>query len=145
MTAIQALLIPVGDDVYALDASVVREVVTEPVPTPVPTAPSFILGLFNLRGEVVPLFDTAALIGVGRLTNVTFVAVVTTSCGLAGLVVSGLPRVAKLEEHVGPSDLRATLGMYVVDERVTVLLDVEALLASEQAASGLIDARGPAS
>ena len=143
MSGVQALLIPVGDDIYALDASVVREVVTEPIPTRLPTAPAFILGVFNLRGEVVPLFDTATLIGVGRMTSVTFVAVVTTSSGLAGLVVSGLPKVARLDEHLGPSDLRATLGMYVIENRVAVLLDVEALLTVLDLASGSVDARGP--
>ena len=128
MTAIQALLIPVGDNMYALDATAVREVVTEPLPTRVPTAPPWILGVFNLRGEVVPLFDTAAIIGVGRMTSVTFVVVVTTSVGLAGLVVSGLPQVARLDDHVGPSDMRCTLGMYAFNNDVAVLLDVEALL-----------------
>ncbi len=137
MTSLRALLIPVGDDVYALDAAVVREVVSEPQITALPTAPATILGVFNLRGEVVPVFDTAALLGVGRIPAVRFVLVATTSAGLAGLVLSGLPKVALLEDHAGPSELRATLGMYVFSDGVAVLLDIEALLAQPSATASL--------
>ena len=43
----------------------VREVVASPEVALLVTAPPFVLGLFNLRGQIVPLFDTAALLGVG--------------------------------------------------------------------------------
>jgi purine-binding chemotaxis protein CheW len=137
MTSIRALLIPVGDDVYALEAAVVREVVSEPQITALPTAVATILGVFNLRGEVVPVFDTAALLGLGRIPAVSFVLVATTSAGLAGLVLSGLPKVAVLEDHAGPSELRGTRGTYVFSEGVAVLLDVEALLAQPTATASV--------
>lgn len=144
MTELHALLIPVGEDVYALDAASVREVVGEPVATRVPMTPPWMLGIFNLRGEVVPLFDTAAMIGIGRTPSVSFVAVVTTSGGPAGLVVSGLPKVAVLTEQAGPSDLRATRGLYLIDDGVAVLIDVEAMLVAQHGDSS-IDVRGLAS
>jgi len=47
----QALLLPVGDDLYALPMAWVREVVAAPQLTRLVTAPSVVLGLFNLRGQ----------------------------------------------------------------------------------------------
>ena len=44
----------------------VREVVAAPTLTRLVTAPSIVLGLFNLRGEIVALLDTAALLGSAR-------------------------------------------------------------------------------
>ena len=142
ITTVHALLLPVGNDVYALDTASVREVVTAPAVTCVPTIAAFMLGMFNLRGEVVPLFDTAALLGVGHLAAVTFVVVVTTSAGPAGLVVSGLPKVVVLDDLVGPSELRATLGMYVHGDGVAVLLDVESLLRTQTGSTEPLDVQG---
>ncbi|MEO5898813.1 MAG: chemotaxis protein CheW [Ilumatobacteraceae bacterium] len=144
MTAIQGLLIPVGEDVYAIDAVGVREVVPEPVSTRIPTASAVMLGVFNLRGEVVPLFDTAALLGVGHTEVVRFVVVVATSAGLAGLAANGLPKVIVLEDRVGPSELRGTLGTYMFADGVAVLLDVETLLEPADS-TGSAGVRGQAS
>jgi purine-binding chemotaxis protein CheW len=122
------VIFPVGRDLYAVAASTVREVVFDPLPTRLPTAPSVLLGAFNLRGEVVPLFDTAALLGIGTLTALSIAVVVNTAAGPGGLVVSGLPKVAMLNDEVGPSELRGTLGVYRVDAGIAVLVDIEALL-----------------
>jgi purine-binding chemotaxis protein CheW len=123
-----AVIFPIGKDLYAVPASAVREVVSDPSATRLPTAPSVFLGAFNLRGEVVPIFDTAALLAIGTLADTFHVVVVTTAAGPAGLVVSGLPTVAVLESAIGPSELRATAGVYAVDEGIAVLVDIEALL-----------------
>lgn len=143
MTAIQGLLIPVGADVYAIDAAGVREVVPEPIPTRIPTSSAVMLGVFNLRGEVVPLFDTAALLGVGHTETVRFVVVVATSVGVAGLAAYGLPKVMVLEDRVGPSELRGTLGTYLFADGVAVLLDVETLL-DPAGTTGSAEVREPA-
>jgi len=63
MTGTHAVLLPVGADLYAVPMGWVREVVAVPPPTRLVTAPPLVLGLFNLRGQIVPLLDTAALLG----------------------------------------------------------------------------------
>lgn len=122
------VVFPVGADRYAVATSVVREVVVDPRPTKLPTAPSVLLGAFNLRGEVVPLFDTAALLGIGEVSDAPMAVVVNTSAGPAALVADGLPVYVELENEVGPSQLRGTLGLYNVDDAVVVMLDIEAML-----------------
>lgn len=47
----------VGDDLYAIDIMRIREIV-RPLPvTPVPKAPAGMVGVIDLRGQVLPLFD----------------------------------------------------------------------------------------
>jgi chemotaxis signal transduction protein len=128
MTGMRALLIPVGLDLYAVPLESVREVVAAPRLCCLPTGPAAVLGLFNLRGEIVPLLDTAALIGVGRLTGCPFAAVLRTPLGPAGLAASGLPESTTLGESIGPSDSHGTSGVHAVGQRLAVLIDVEALL-----------------
>jgi purine-binding chemotaxis protein CheW len=125
---IPAVIFPVGEDRYAVPTSAVREVVSDPRPTRLPTAPAALLGAFNLRGEVIPMFDTAALLGIGKLTEIPIAVVVNTSAGSAALVVTGLPKFVVLETEAGPSELRGTLGVYMIDGGMAVMLDIEAML-----------------
>jgi chemotaxis signal transduction protein len=129
----EAVLLPVGDELYAVPMESVREVVADPPITMLVTAPPVVLGLFNLRGQIVPLFDTAVLLGVGSVdeAELTFVAVVQTPDGLAGLAATGLPRRTVLETATGPSELHGTIGVFRLGRRVAVLLDLAALLTPE--------------
>jgi purine-binding chemotaxis protein CheW len=126
---LQALLLPVGPEWYALDTIWVREVVAAPLLIPLPTAPATLLGVFNLRGEIVPLFDTAALMGVGRSPEHPFAAVVDTGLGPAALAAHAVPEVVTLGEQAGASELPGAVASYALDGRIAVLLDTEAVLA----------------
>jgi purine-binding chemotaxis protein CheW len=129
---VQAVLLPAGEDVYAVLVDWVREVVTAPPLTALVTGPELVLGLFNLRGEIVPLFDTAALLGLSAVGTVEFAVVVRSQQGLAGLTATAFPRRAVLDSPSGPSDLPGTSGTYQVGRQVVVLLDPAALLSSQR-------------
>jgi chemotaxis signal transduction protein len=126
--AVTAVVFSIGQDLYAVTTAAVREVICNVRPIQLPTAPAALLGAFNLRGEVVPMFDTAYLLGVGTIVDTSSVVVVDTVAGPAGLAVNGLPRVADLDEEIATSELRDTLGMFAVGDDVAVLIDVESLL-----------------
>jgi chemotaxis signal transduction protein len=126
---VSAVTFPVGVDTYAVVADMVREVVSGPRPTPVPTVASELVGAINLRGEVVPMFDVAALLGIGTVVDPPFAVVVATSLGLAGLLVSGPPSVVLLGEEIATAELTGALGVHAIDGGVAVLVDVEAMLA----------------
>lgn len=53
----------VGDAVYAIDVSQVREVVRWQSVTPLPAAPRLIEGVIDLRGAVVPVVDLGRALG----------------------------------------------------------------------------------
>lgn len=132
MSTQQAILLPVGEDLYAVPIGWVREVVPVPSLTVLVTAPPLVLGLFNLRGEIVPLLDTAAMLGLGEVGAVAFVLVLQSGDGLVGLAATGLPQRILLGAAAGPSELPGTAGTYRVGDRVVVLVDPALLLASER-------------
>jgi chemotaxis signal transduction protein len=132
MTTVEAVLLPVGAELYAAPMQWVREVVAAPLVTPLATAPPAVLGLFNLRGEIVPLFDTCALLGVGTVGPVTFAAILQTPHGLAGLAATDFPQRALLDTPTGPSELSGTTGVYRIDRRAAVLLDLAILLTPDR-------------
>ena len=125
----QALLLPVGPEWYAVETSAVREVAAAPLVVPLPTAPTSVLGVFNLRGEIVPLFDTAALLGVGQFPEHPYVAVLETAMGPAGLSATAVPETAELTEHASAAELPGAAGVYAHDNRLVVLVEPEVLLA----------------
>jgi purine-binding chemotaxis protein CheW len=127
---VDTVLIPVGEDLFAIPIGWVREVVTAPPLTPLVTAPGMVLGLFNLRGEIVPLLDTASLLGLGSANDVFFALVLHTHIGPVGLTASAFPRRTFLDEPLGASELACTSGSYRVGQDVAVLLDIHALLDS---------------
>jgi purine-binding chemotaxis protein CheW len=132
MSGVQALLLPVGGDLYALPVDWVREVVAAPTVTRLATAPAVVLGLFNLRGQIVPLLDTAALLGIGAVETTLFTVVVNCPQGPVGLAATGFPQRAVLDTSIGPSELPGTTGLYQVDQRVAACLDPAALLTPER-------------
>lgn len=53
----------IGQSEFALPVAAIREVVNEPeFISPLPLAPPFLLGLFNLRGLIIPIVDLRALL-----------------------------------------------------------------------------------
>ena len=53
----------VGSTEFALAVSAIREVVNEPEQiSPLPLAPDFLMGLFNLRGMIIPIIDLRTLL-----------------------------------------------------------------------------------
>jgi purine-binding chemotaxis protein CheW len=134
---LDAVLVPVGRDVYAVPIGWVREVVMAPQLTSLVTAPASVLGLLNLRGEIVPVLDTASLVGLGRTgESLAFVVVLQTQVGPVGLGATAFPSRTILTDPLGSSELAGTAGTYRVDDAVAVLLDVDALLDSTAVASG---------
>lgn len=131
----QALLLPVGADRYALELVAIREVVLAPTVTPLPGAPATVLGVVNLRGEVVPLLDTAALLGTGRLDRPAFAVVTETEAGPAALGADGEPSTAVLDQPVGAAESAVASARFALGDGIVALLDVEALLAPERLAA----------
>src|SRR5215468_11702622 len=55
--SMQVVMIGLGDEKFALDAGLVREII-DPVPaTPVAGAKAFVPSVINVRGNVIPLAD----------------------------------------------------------------------------------------
>jgi chemotaxis signal transduction protein len=87
-----------------------------------------VIGIFNLRGDIVPLFDVAALLGIGAVASPEFAVVIECALGPAGLAASGVPEAVALTEPIGPAETPGTAGLYVVGDRIVTLLDLDILI-----------------
>lgn len=122
----RALVVPIGAERYTVPLEAVREVVATPAMARVPTGPPALLGLINLRGDVVPVLDTGLLTGGAPLGDVTFAAVVNSTSGLAALASDGEPQTTTLGEPLRSDGGRVR---YLVDGALAAPADVEALVA----------------
>jgi chemotaxis signal transduction protein len=132
---VRALLVRVGDDPYAVPIEVAREVLAATSITSLPTAPSSVLGLCNVRGEIIPVFDTGVLLGLGPIPLIASVAIIETPLGPAGLATSDMGAAVELGDPVAHSEGAGTAGAYAVDTGLAVLIDVETLLTPARVAS----------
>ena len=82
------LAIDLGPEVYGIAVDRVREITTLDSVTPTPVEQAGFLGLANIRGEIVPVFDLGGVLG--RPARVTDRSVdVVTLTGLGPLVLRG--------------------------------------------------------
>jgi len=61
----QYLLFYVGGDIYAIEALTTSEIVEYSHTTKVPVMPSFVKGVTNIRGNIVPVIDLLDRFGLG--------------------------------------------------------------------------------
>jgi purine-binding chemotaxis protein CheW len=128
---------------YSVPVLKVREIMRLCPITPVPRMPSYILGVINLRGKIVPVIDLRARFGLPKALDLERACVVvvqfTTSEGnpqLMGMVVDIVEEVSvftsqDLElppDFGGDIDTRFITGMAKSKGTVKTLLDLDRLL-----------------
>ncbi|MGL6177259.1 MAG: chemotaxis protein CheW, partial [Vibrionaceae bacterium] len=88
-----------GSETYGINVMQVREVLRYTEIAPVPGAPSHVLGIINLRGNVVTVLDMRTLFGLepSDVTNETRVIVIETSTQVVGLMVDSVAEVVYLK------------------------------------------------
>lgn len=125
----RALLIAVGRDWHAVNMLVVREVVRRPLVTSLPTTPASVIGVINLRGDIVPLFDTGILLGGEPVSDHEYAVVIESTRGPFALAATEVPRSALLGEPA-TAELPGAQPSYAIGTQLATLLDPEFLLAS---------------
>lgn len=82
--SMQVVMIGLGDEKFALDAGLVREII-DPVPaTKVAGARSFVPSVINVRGNVIPLADLRIRFGMPQLDNSADTRIVVIELQLDG-------------------------------------------------------------
>lgn len=120
----------IGAEEYALPVEDVLEVAELGDLTRVPGAPSGVLGVRNLRGQVLPVVDLAALLGSGDGEPAERM-VVAERCGArTGLAVDRVVGVEELPPPTEPADAEHLKGAAIVDGTLIGFLDVDSLLAA---------------
>lgn len=122
------LVVALGEERYALALEDVLRVGTVADPAPLPGAPSGVVGLQNLGGEVVPLLDLALLIGAGPGQRGEAMVVVEEGSRRAALTVDAVLDVAPLDEQGARPEAAPLRSSILVDGSLVGVLDTEALL-----------------
>jgi chemotaxis signal transduction protein len=126
----RVLVVAVNDGFFAVPMATVHQVLRHPRVTRVPLSPAGLLGVVNVRGEIVPFLDTGVLTGTGSLLEPPFAVLVSGESEMLALAAEGLPIAADLEEPVGPGTQPGELGVYSSGGRLVVLIDIEELVRS---------------
>jgi chemotaxis signal transduction protein len=127
---IRVLVVAVNDGFFAVPMAIVHQVLRHPKVTLVPLSPAGLLGVVNVRGEIVPFLDTGVLTGTGSLTEAPFAVLVSGESEMVALAAEGLPIAADLEEPVGPGTQPGEVAVYSSGGRLVVLIDIEELVKS---------------
>ncbi len=138
------LVFTLGDEEYGIDILKVQEIRGYDQVTRIANTPSFIKGVTNLRGVIVPIIDLRikfAQSDVGYNEN-TVVIVLNLEQRVVGIVVDGVSDVLSLtHDQIRPSpEFAVTMsteyltGLGALGERMLILVDIEKLLNSEEMA-----------
>lgn len=134
----QYLTFDLGQATFCLPLTSVREVDRLPPVTPVPHVPAWVLGLVNLRGEVLSAVDLATFLGLDAPRPGRDARILSCRSGgmEAGLVIDAIKDIRELSDDglrppVGPVAgriARYLRGVHVADGRLSLILDVARLL-----------------
>ena len=130
-----------GAEEYGIDILRVQEIRSYEPPTRIANAPAFIKGVVNLRGVIVPIVDLRLKLGceTAEYNSFTVVIVLNVKGRVVGVVVDSVSDVLELARdaiRAAPEMTSATVdtafitGIASVGERMLILMDIEALMAS---------------
>lgn len=133
-----------GNETYGLKIEYVNEIICYQDITEVPETESYIKGLINLRGKIIPVVDVRLRFVQEpfEYTDRTCIIVLNIKDMVVGLIVEKIAEVVEiLEENVIPSPTinkndnthsKYVYGIGRVGDEVKLLLDPERLLADEE-------------
>ena len=138
------LTFTLGKEEYGIDILKVQEIRGYEAVTRIANAPTFIKGVINLRGVIVPIVDLRIKFNLGEPSYDQFTVVIILNIGkrVMGIVVDGVSDVIQLNSenlHSAPEfgsvlDTRYLLGLGTVDERMIIMVDIEQLMTSQEMA-----------
>ncbi|MDH3354407.1 MAG: chemotaxis protein CheW [Chromatiales bacterium] len=130
------------DEKYAVNVTHVREVLKNTNISPVPGAPYFVLGIINLRGNIVTVIDTHSRLSLAASepTDSTRIVVVDMDGQVVGMMVDKVEEVVNLKEseidyapNVGNDDSSNFIhGVSQRDEELLILVDLDKMLDLEE-------------
>jgi purine-binding chemotaxis protein CheW len=136
-----------GAEEYGIDILKVQEIRSYEQPTRIANSPSFIKGVVNLRGVIVPIVDLRIKLGcdTAEYNSFTVVIVLNVKGRVVGAVVDSVSDVLALDaqtikaapEMNSAVDTSFITGIGSVADRMLILMDIEGLMASAE--MGLIN------
>lgn len=131
-----------GSEQYGIEILKVQEIRGYDAVTQIANMPSFIKGVINLRGKIVPIVDLRIKFNLGKVeyNEFTVVIILNLNGRIVGIVVDGVSDVRELrEEHLRevPSlvtriDTKYIVGLATIEQEMLILVDIDKLMTSEE-------------
>ncbi len=133
-------LFSMGDDLYAIPVELLTEIIISQKIFPVPTTPPHVLGVINLRGNIVPIVDIRATLSLPRQSLPKQIAILKNEQITLGIVVDNVSEVisipvssileipAETNPQAGKSRSRFLKSIIQREAGVAALLDVEQIV-----------------
>ena len=139
---VELLTFQISDQEYALDIMSVREIRGWTKATPMPHAPSFMRGVINLRGTVLPVMDLAERLGLAARahTERNVIIVVKHADTMTGLLVDAVSDIIALKhsdlqsppESSAQGTMAVIKSLTLIDERMIRVLDLPNIIALDR-------------
>ncbi len=133
-----------GDEKYGINVMQVQEVLRITEIAPVPGAPSYVLGIINLRGNVVTVIDTRSRFGLmpKEPDDSTRIVIIESEGHIIGIQVDSVAEVADLrasEIETAPNVGNEESSKYIQgvtsrDNQLLILVDLNKFLSDEEKA-----------
>lgn len=134
----EVLSFSVGEEDYCVSIQAVREIRGWIPATPLPHAPSYIRGVVNLRGTVLPIIDLGARLGRAATEATARHAIIVTEARgrVVGMLVDGVSGILTVTENaihptpdVGSDETSSFMkGLLIVGDRMISLLALDRVL-----------------
>lgn len=138
----QLVVFDLATEAYGVDIGAVREIIRLQDITRVPRTPSFVEGVINLRGKVIPVIDLRKrfTLPVTEENSENRIVVVDIGGQDIGVVVDAVNEVLRIStDSVEPPSSVITgaesdylLGIAKLEDRLIILLDLERVLSDEE-------------
>jgi len=139
---IQWVTFKLADETYGINVMQVQEVLRVSEIAPVPGAPHYVLGIINLRGNVVTVIDTRIRLGltVSEMTDSTRIVIIETARNVVGILVDCVAEVVDVASsevesapNVGSDDSANYIqGVASRENELLILVDLNKLLTDEE-------------
>jgi len=138
---LQVVVFELGAERYGLDIATVYEIIRHQPITAIPNAPSFVEGVINLRGRIVPIVDLKARFGMGQTEVTPSSRIMVVEAGArVGLVVDAVSEVLMVpQDAIEPTpelaagvDADYLRGIARLQERLVILLDLANLFRPDE-------------
>ena len=130
------------DEIYGINVMLVQEVLRVSEIAPVPGAPNYVIGIINLRGNVVTVIDTRNRFGLGgkEMDDSTRIVIIETASQTVGIVVDSVAEVVDIyaedietAPNVGNDETaRYIEGVVSRDDELLILVDLNKLLSEDE-------------
>ncbi|MCM2678993.1 chemotaxis protein CheW [Echinimonas agarilytica] len=130
------------NETYGINVMQVQEVLRYTEIAPVPGAPNYVMGIINLRGNVVTVIDTRSRFGLvgSEVTDNSRIVIIEAEKQVIGILVDSVAEVVYLRSseidsapNVGTEDSAKFIqGVSNRDDELLILVDLNKLLSDEE-------------